>query len=620
MGFFSKELLDRIRQAKQGTSALVEPSAPIIPNIAALPNITNLPNIANIRPALPDLSKIPAINLPKIDFSNIPQGIKIPSIPNIPQIPTPIVSRPAPIQPRPAPTPIVSRPAPIQPRPAPTPAPIVSQPPSAPAGGTFMASPSVVVFGPDGKMYGSPAAARAAGVTDYTMTPPSARYLPFPPVAQETTVEPISSAPITQPVAQETIVESLPSVPVTQPAAQDTIAEFLANIPVSGTAPTNQVDPVLKGITPTEVLSDPFVRELYFGSPDTPGLIAQATEAAQKSFLDQPAILQQTAGLSPFEQEARGLAAAGIGSYEPFLREASGAYRGGLGSLYGSIGFGGPSARDYLGMSLQQYDPRMMGAFYDPFEQQVVQQTISDALQAAAQQDIQQRAADISRGGESAFGSRARLGAEERQRALGRGLAESLGRIRSGGFQSAQERALQELERQRSGARSAAQLESGFGGQLSQAQRLYGADISGLGQMGQQLRGADISQLTGLGSTARGIEEQRLAREYAQQQATRQAPLQATQFVKGFAPQYVPGKTQIQKEYGMPVDPLTYGLSTAFGTYAQFAPQQQQQQTQQAGIAGLPQGQFTFSGGYPQQTPTYGGYQPTPYSTPGGYI
>jgi hypothetical protein len=494
-----------------------------------------------------------------------------------------------------------------------------------------MASPSVMVYGPDGKMYSSPAAARAAGVTDYTMTPPGARSLPLiPPVAQETTVEPLPTTPVSQPVAQpvsQSVAQPV-AQPVTQPAAQDTIAESLANIPVSGTSPTGQLDPALQKITPIEVLSDPAVRELYFGSTDTPGLIAQATEAAQKAFLDQPAILQQTAGLSPFEQEAGRLAAAGIGSYEPFLREASGAYRGGLGSLYGSIGFGGPSARDYLGMSLQQYDPRMIGAFYDPFEQQVVQQTIDDALQAAAQQDIQQRAADISRGGESAFGSRARLGAEERQRAFGRGLGETLGRIRSGGFQTAQERALRELESQRGGARAAAQLESGFGGQLSQAQRLYGADISGLGQMGQQLRGADISQLGGLGAISRGIEEQRLAREYAQQQATRQAPLQATQFVKGFAPQYQSGQTQITKQYGMPEDPRQTALTAALGTYASFAPrgdQQQAPQTQQSqqGITGLPQGQFFYSGypqyGYPQ-TPAYGGYQPTPGSTSGGYI
>lgn len=189
------------------------------------------------------------------------------------------------------------------------------------------------------------------------------------------------------------------------------------------------VTPVLKGITPVETISDPYVRELYFGSADYPGLIKQATQAAQKAFLDQPAILERTAGLTPDELRARQIARAGIGSFEPFLGRAEQAYGAGLGALQSSLGFGGPSARQYLGLSMQQYDPRMAGMYYDPFEQQVVQQTIDDALQAAAQQDIQQRAADISRGGESAFGSRARLGAEERQRALGRGLGETLGRI-----------------------------------------------------------------------------------------------------------------------------------------------------------------------------------------------
>ena len=40
-------------------------------------------------------------------------------------------------------------------------------------------TPAVIVFGPDGTMYSSPAAARAAGVTNYTMRPPGA--LPFTP-------------------------------------------------------------------------------------------------------------------------------------------------------------------------------------------------------------------------------------------------------------------------------------------------------------------------------------------------------------------------------------------------------------------------------------------------------
>ena len=46
------------------------------------------------------------------------------------------------------------------------------------------ATPKVVVYGPDGTMYGSPAAAIAAGVTNYTMTPPD----PTSPTAPNATV------------------------------------------------------------------------------------------------------------------------------------------------------------------------------------------------------------------------------------------------------------------------------------------------------------------------------------------------------------------------------------------------------------------------------------------------
>ena len=44
------------------------------------------------------------------------------------------------------------------------------------------------------------------------------------------------------------------------------------------------INPVLQDIRRQEVISDPAVRELYFGSSDTPGLINQATQAAQKSY------------------------------------------------------------------------------------------------------------------------------------------------------------------------------------------------------------------------------------------------------------------------------------------------------------------------------------------------
>jgi hypothetical protein len=454
------------------------------------------------------------------------------------------------------------------------------------------------------------------------------------------------------------------------------------------------VDPILSGIDRTEVISDPALRELYFGSSDTPGLINQATRAAQKAYLDQPAILQGTAGLSNYEQQARQLAQQGLGSYQPFLNrqegligqgiadlgqqrgllgEALSGYRGaygaqqpylgqaeqrfgasygaqqpyfgqaeqqlgaGLGGMFSSLGYGGPSARNLLGQSLQGYDPRMANQFYNPFEEQVVNRTIQDVLKAGDIQDIQQRAADISRGGESAFGSRARLSSAERQSALGRGLGEALSQIRSGGFDTAQSRALQELENRRSGARSGATLEAGFGAQGLDAQRQYAQDLLGLGQgrsaaerqygqdllniggtrgelqrqlagdisgvgtgiagiganlagygssLGQlgetqqRLRGQDISMLEGLGATDRGIEEQRLARQYNQQFEQRQSPLLAAQFVQGFAPQYQASQTQITKDYGMPVDPLSQGLGAALSAYQALKPPMQYQPPQ----------------------------------------
>ena len=45
------------------------------------------------------------------------------------------------------------------------------------------------------------------------------------------------------------------------------------------------ISPILQDVRRTDVLSDPFVRELYFGSPDYEGLLAGSRRAAQK-YLD----------------------------------------------------------------------------------------------------------------------------------------------------------------------------------------------------------------------------------------------------------------------------------------------------------------------------------------------
>ena len=71
--------------------------------------------------------------------------------------------------------------------------------------------------------------------------------------------------------------------------------------------------------------------------------------------------------------------------------------------------------------------------------------------------EVAARAQDIARGGESAFGSRARLGAAERREALGRGLGEAVSGIRAGGFGEAQRLGLGEFARQRAAERAASQ-------------------------------------------------------------------------------------------------------------------------------------------------------------------
>ena len=583
------------------------------------------------------------------------------------------------------------------------------------------------------------------------------------------------------------------------------------------------INPVLQGITRQEGLNDPYVRELYFGSPDYEGLLAGSRRAAQ-SYLDQGPTMRKTAGLSPLELKAMQDAYGGIGGYEPYLQAQEQALLGGMGligdqrgylneameasrrageiqqpyfsqaeqqygsgfdELQGSLGQRGPSARDFQRASLVGFDPRSAGAyglssqvfqpyaqssreqtgkglealiggaareqqlgaqslgelqrgvgrdqaardaalsqssggieeakliareagratfdprdtsrFYDPFEDKVVQQTIDDVMKGGAQEDIAARARDIQTGGQSAFGSRARLSAGERQSALGRGLGEALAGIRSKGFGQAQQAALGEFGRgqqalERSGSalaglgqqagsnlerygqgelgssqllsgqigrlgsmaadrgaqeqqarfgaagselnlggqmagysdramdraiqesqfgrqalERAGQTEAGYGRMLSEGRRGYGGDLLGIGQQrgslargigsdiagyGQQLGGIGGrlagfgSQLGGLGQTyqqlgqqernelmnyggqARGLMDTQYGREYDYAEAQRQDPMKAMQFMQGFAPGYQSSQTQINKTYGMPIDPLQQGIAAGLGGYA----------------------------------------------------
>ena len=337
-------------------------------------------------------------------------------------------------------------------------------------------------------------------------------------------------------------------------------------------AAPNTVDPVLQSQNIQESVTDPLIRQLYFGTEDKPGFYNQVQQAGA-NLIGSDVPLQQTAGLSAQEQQAQQLAQQGLGSFQPyfqqqqdlinesignarraesvqdpFLRRAESEYDLGLqdtlsgidqsrnlltgavdnfgnrlsdiegrsqaaagrfgqdlrgiesgaardvnqfGQSLGGVGRQAIGSVDAFGNRLGEsesllrgtlggYNPNMTSQFYNPYENQVVQQTIDDTMRAGDQQDIAARAQNISAGGESAFGSRARLGADERREALGRGLGDALASIRGRGFEAAQQTGLGEFARQRDAERAAASGLSGFAGSRLGAEQQMGGTLRGL--------------------------------------------------------------------------------------------------------------------------------------------
>ena len=152
------------------------------------------------------------------------------------------------------------------------------------------------------------------------------------------------------------------------------------------------------------------------------------------------------------------------------------------------------------------YDQDLTEQFYDPYEDRVVSQTIEDVLEGADKADMAQFAQDVARGGESAFGSRARLTAGERREDLGRGLAKELAGIRSRGFTEAQRAGTSEFARQRAAERAASSGLAGLSGQRLGAQQQL---ASGLGSLSGQRLGAE----TGAADRLTGGARQRLGAE-----------------------------------------------------------------------------------------------------------
>ena len=257
----------------------------------------------------------------------------------------------------------------------------------------------------------------------------------------------------------------------------------------------------------------------YFGSPgEYEGLISRPRDIP----------IEQTAGLTPLQIQAR-QASQGLGQFMPFIDQARGMIEEGAGTVSGGIGALQRAEQSGIGAT-QMFDPSSASRFYDPYEDQVVQQTLQDINRAAAQQDIGLRDRAISQG---AFGgSRGRIAQEELARQTGRGAAEAVGALRSQGFGRAQDAAMRSFEAQQGRQAGLASLQSGLAGQqaaLGGQQAALGQGIAGLGQQGQGMLGSQINLLNQLGAQGQATQQAALSRQFGAAQQLAQEPLQRLQ-------------------------------------------------------------------------------------------
>ena len=299
----------------------------------------------------------------------------------------------------------------------------------------------------------------------------------------------------------------------------------------------------------------------YFGSPgEYEGLISRPRDIP----------IEQTAGLTPLQIQARQQAGQ-LGNFQGQLDQAGGLFGRQVGTvdeaqqrlrdadrfmpqaesfigqgaetIQGGLGALGRAEQSAMGAT-GMYDPSMGQSFFNPYEDQVVQQTLEDINRQSAQADIGLRDRAISQG---AFGgSRGRISQEELARQTGRGASEAVAGIRSAGFGQAQNQAQQAFEAQRGAQQGLASLQGNLGAQQAQigsqqaglgsqmaglglqevgtAQALsglgaqygqVGQGISGLALQGQNQLGNQVNMLNQLGQQGQATQQAALSRQYA---------------------------------------------------------------------------------------------------------
>jgi len=200
---------------------------------------------------------------------------------------------------------------------------------------------------------------------------------------------------------------------------------------------------------------------------------------------------QVVAPLSPGQQEAVRRGYEGVGAFAPFMEA-------GMATLGAGIG-GYQQAGQALAGAAEQYDPGAeVGAFMDPYLEDVVQQQYADIQRLG---DLQQQEARGQAVGAGAFGgSRQAVAGTEISRNVLEQQARTGGQLRSAGFSQALQASQQAFENARNRQLQTAQTMGNLAQGLGQA----GVQQAGLGEAFQAGQQADVNTLLSLG----GLEQQ----------------------------------------------------------------------------------------------------------------
>ena len=231
---------------------------------------------------------------------------------------------------------------------------------------------------------------------------------------------------------------------------------------------------------------------------------------------------QQVAGMSPMQQQARALLQENLGAGQDYLRGGLGSVMRG-GQLYEQAAqqAAGTSPADPYGFQqraataieggMEAFNPSGIEAFFNPYEDQVVQQVQQDFDRARRMQEAQSAAQAV---GSGAFGgSRAAIAEQEALRNLNRAELDAIGQLRQQGFNTAMNTAQTAQENQQRRALTGGSYLGNLGstfGQLGQRDvELLGnlgrgiADLGGaqadLGVTATNLMRGDVSALSSLG-------------------------------------------------------------------------------------------------------------------------